>query len=140
MALRGGCMISVIYSATTGRIRSIIVPQTANEQIQPNLLPGEAVQQFDMSVAKQDLNALQVSLNAITGLTPSNDRFAIVDKNNNVIGAVIACPACGDAVPNCQLIPSATAAPGWILSAGSLTPPSITVSLDPTKILTGTLS
>ncbi len=134
-------MISVIYSQTTGRIRSVIVPQTANEQITPNLLPGEAVQQFDISIAKQDLNALQASLNAITGLTPTNDRFAIVDVLGNVVGATIACPACGDSVPGHQLIANPAASPGWKLVAGTLTPPLLSVSLDPPKvILTGVIS
>jgi hypothetical protein len=129
-------MIFVIYSATTGRIRSIIVPQ-GNEKISPNLLAGEAVQQFDMSVAKQDLNTLQASLNAITGLSPANDRFAIIDNNGNVTGAVIADPSCGDVVPACQLVASPNATIGWKFQAGVFIPPIIPISLDPPKVING---
>jgi hypothetical protein len=116
-------MISVVYSQATGRIRSIVVPSQANEQIVCNLLPGEALQQFDISFAKQDLNFLQNALNQITGLLPSGDRYVMVDGGGNVISACICCPACGDCdpknfdpkgtMPGCQMIQHDTASPGW---------------------------
>ena len=126
-------MISVVYSQTTGRIRSVVVPSQANEQIICNLLAGEALQQFNMSYAKQDLNALQATLNQITGLIPSKDRYVMVDANGNVLSACICDSACGDCDPKnydpqgkmvgCQMIQHDTASPGWTYSNGVFTTP-----------------
>jgi hypothetical protein len=107
---------AVIYSATTGRVRRIVLsdPSTSAQDLPPNLSrAGEAVLETDQP---GDLNAMQALVTAETGLTPIDDRYALFDKDGNVIGAVIACPGCGDKVEHTGAVSWAkhpTAGIGW---------------------------
>jgi hypothetical protein len=105
---------AVVYSKNTGRIRREIFPDSDYELDNIILFSGEDIFILDNS-EKAILDDLQVKINKKTGLTPLNDRYAIVDKKNNVVGAIIADPLCGDQIPNHRLVPHEKAGPGWKL-------------------------
>jgi len=103
---------AVIYSKATGRIRWEFHPDNDEQLNDVRLLEGEAVLILKNS-DKALLPNLQNKINKKTGKTPTDDRYAIVDKDNNVIGAIIADPSCGDEVKDCELIAHPTAGSGW---------------------------
>lgn len=117
-------MFGVIVSAATGRIRWHTDAGHPKAELQTSLVArkGETVLLLE-DAQYGDLAALQATVSALTGLMPANDRYAIVDATitdptvisatGNVIGAIIADPLCGDAVPNCQLIADPAAGLGW---------------------------
>ena len=82
----------IVYSKNTGRIRSIVVPENENEQHildLVNLNNGEALIKMKMEEFDYD-NILQDKLNKITGLKPKDDRFVILNNENEVEGVIIA--------------------------------------------------
>lgn len=119
-------MFGVVYSKTTGRIRSIIHPDSDSELNNIPVGIGEASIKLD-NANYLDLDTLQTFLSSITGITPSNDRYAVVDSQGVVIGAVIA-DITIDAVPGAQLIKHPSASTGWTWSADA----GFTAPLNPT--------
>lgn len=105
-------MFGVIYSKVTGRIRWWIKPDNDNVLDNIKLQDGEAFLKLDDSLYG-DVLKLQDIIFQQTGLSPSNDRYAIVDANGNVTGALIADPLCGDSIKDCQLIAHDKAGVGW---------------------------
>jgi hypothetical protein len=112
---------AVIYSINTGRIRWEFHPDYDEQLDDINLLDGEAVLILDNS-EKALLPDLQDKISKKIGKTPTDDRFVVVDKNNNVVSIVIADPNI-DSIPEHQLIPHATANLGWKLDKGTLKEP-----------------
>ena len=117
----------ITYSVATGRVRRVLDPQVNVPNViaflaQAKLSAGEAAMVYSKTGA-DDLNAWQAAANAHTGLTPSGDRYCIIDAGNNIVGVVIADPACGDGIPGCTLVAHAIAGPGagWTYSAGTFT-------------------
>lgn len=120
---------AIVYSVATGRVRRVIDPNA----IVPNVIAflaqakagaGEAVMVYNKQGSGADtLAAWQSAVTTLTGKTPANDRYCIIDANNNIIGSLIADPSCGDAVPNCTLVAHATADQTW-----TFTPPNIFVA------------
>lgn len=117
-------MFGVIVSAATGRIRWHTDAGHAKAELQPSLVAGKGETVLLLDDAQYgDLAALQATVSALTGLIPANDRYALVDATitdptvinttGNVIGAIVADPLCGDAVPHCQLIADPAAGLGW---------------------------
>lgn len=107
-------MFKIIYSKNTGRIRRHTgtgESELTLEQIKIN--DGEDYLILD---DKQygNLIELQEIVNGVTGLIPQDDRFAVVDKNGYVQGSVIADIACGDSIPDMELIKDNHAGAGWI--------------------------
>jgi hypothetical protein len=105
--------IALFYSATTGRLRSIVrdADKTFGEimAIHPGR-PGEDV----LEMPSDDLpfrTEAQAYISKEVGLVPSSDRYAVVNRDT-VVGVIIADPAI-DSVPGHQLIPSDTAGSGW---------------------------
>lgn len=108
-------MFAIIYSKNTGRIRWILKPKDNSENYlldKINLNNGEAVLILDDS-KYCILPDLQELLNQQTGLTQTDDRFAIVDKDGNVKGSIIADLACGDSISDCELLAHSGAEVGW---------------------------
>lgn len=113
--------IPVCYSLNTGRIRWWASPDNDNEISLYSAGKGEALLLIDRTAYSNDINVLQSLVSTITGVTPSNDTYAVVslaqidsDGNLSVVGSLIADPdGCGDAVTNCSLIPSNQAKWGW---------------------------
>lgn len=96
--------IALVYSTSTGRLRSWIVPDEDSELdgfVPAN--PGEASlvitrEQYD---AGSDLAGLQGLINTVTGKSPINeDRYADIDAGGNVVNVLHACPNCGDVPPS----------------------------------------
>lgn len=119
----------VVYSKTTGRVRSYVVPQFANESVTAQTGAGEAVLTFPMA-QYGNLPAIQKLVAIATGLTPSNDRYAIVNAQGMVVGAIYADPVgCGDSLAGNQkfagdsLVASQIAGPGWTFMLGMFMPP-----------------
>lgn len=113
----------VVYSKTTGRVRSFIVPQFSYETVSPTTGKGEGVLGFPMS-QYGNLSTLQTLVTKATGLTPANDQYAIVNNQGQVIGSIFADPqGCGDSIQGATLVASSVAGPGWTYSAGVFTPP-----------------
>ena len=95
------------YSQRTGRIRSIIIPDTDRELNAIILRQGEALLKLDPSSlpivdGRPDFRAVQLRLNAITGKAPAReDHYVVIDdRNGDVLGAIVADPDCGDSVPS----------------------------------------
>jgi hypothetical protein len=117
-------MFGVIYSKATGRIRSHTGTGHTSSEIDSILKvgTGEALFKFNDNQFG-DLPTLQSLLSQSTGLTPSNDRYAIVDTSiislsilnsvGNVVGSIIADPSCGDNIPGYELIAHSDATKGW---------------------------
>lgn len=112
-------MTHVLYSLATGRHRMIV----SGDPVPPKPRRGEGVREMPDDVYKAwaaEVKAggtrdfAQEWLNAQTGKVPTDDRYAIVDADGNVKGAVIACPDCGDAIPGCELVRHKEADAGWI--------------------------
>jgi len=117
---------AIVYSAATGRVRRVIDPNAAVPNVitflaQAKARPGEAVMAYTKQGGGADtLAAWQAAVTTLTGKTPTNDRYCVIDANNNIVGVVNADPLCGDAVPNCTLVAHATADQTW-----TFTPPNI---------------
>lgn len=106
---------AVIYSQTTGRVRSWHnfngKDETDDMLSSVCAAQGEAIALFPME-EYGDVFAIQALVNQITGLIPSNDRYAIIDPNQLdetgnpiVIGSVFADPdGCGDKIKDMKLI------------------------------------
>lgn len=107
---------AVIYSKATGRIRWQFHPDNDEQLNDIKLLDGEEVKFFNNS-EKCLLQDLQSKLNLKTKKVPTNDRYVIVDKDNNVIGAIIADPLCGDKIKDCELVAHKTATIGWKMNS-----------------------
>jgi hypothetical protein len=117
----------IIYSIATGRARRIVDPQINVPNViqflaQAALCAGEAAMIY-AKTGSDNVSAWQTAVNVKTSKTPSGDRYCIIDAGNNIIGVVVADPACGDSVPGCTLVAHATAGPsaGWTFSAGIFT-------------------
>ena len=67
-------------------------------------------------------------------LTPTQDRYCIIDAVGNIVGAVIADPSCGDSGEHFgagfQLIAHQSADERWTYANGVFTPPTYTVTKD----------
>jgi hypothetical protein len=117
----------IVYSAATGRVRRVLDPQKIVPNVvafltQANLRAGEAAMVYTKTGADH-VNAWQAAVTALTGKTPSGDRYCVIDAGNNIVGVVVADPACGDGFPNCTLAAHPAAAPGagWTYAAGVFT-------------------
>lgn len=119
---------AVRYSQTTGRVRSWINfngPSEGDSLLSTVVpAPGEAVATFPIS-QYGDLPTIQSLVNGITGMTPSGDRYAIIDPsqvdangNQLVVGALICDPdGCGDSIPEMDLVVHPDACVGWTYTA-----------------------
>jgi len=124
----------IVYSTLTGRIRRVLFPDSDSELTGLLLGTGESSINFPLSDLLP-LPDLQSFLSGQTGLTPTGDRYAIVNEsivapvpviNSNVVGAIIADPSgCGDSVSGYTLIAHSIAGPGWAWTAlgGFVAPP-----------------
>lgn len=117
----------IVYSVATGRVRRVVDPQAAVPNViqflaQAKLGPGEAAMVYTKT-GTDNVIAWQAAVNAKTGKTPTGDRYCVIDAGNNILGSLIADPACGDSVPGCTLAAHATAGPGagWTFAAGTFT-------------------
>lgn len=110
--------VAVIFSKSTGRIRSIFQPEKELELNRIKLIPGEDYLILYLDEATIDINVLQQKVSSLTGTIPKNDRYAIVDNNGNIVGSLIADPTCGDKILNCTLIQSDNADKGWSWTQG----------------------
>lgn len=117
----------ITYSVATGRVRRVLDPQAAVPNViqflaQAVLAAGEAAMVYTKTGAN-DLSAWQSAVNVRTGKTPSADRYCIIDAGSNIIGFLIADPACGDSIVGCTLAAHALACPGngWTFAAGVFT-------------------
>ena len=116
--------IAVVYSAATGRVRWIMVAPTDAELTKAKPGPGEA--RLLLPRETGDLHAVQAAVSDATGLAPTDDRFAIVDDQDKVVGVLHADPdGCGDRVPGLRLIPTAAAGIGWTHSVGQFIAPPV---------------
>lgn len=111
--------IGIAYSKTTGRVRWFVIPDNDKELDSLKAGEGEIILIVNRSV-DNSLPILQAQVTQSSGLTPSNDRYAIIDPNQTdaqgnqiVIGAVIADPSCGDKFPGKTFISHAQAGVGW---------------------------
>ena len=115
----------VVYSTNTGRIREVITASNPKDLSSVNLRKGEALLKLDNN-QYGDLPTLQSTVSLQTGLTPSNDRYAIVDPQGNVIGATIADPTIDPPPANDTLIQSDAAVPGWKYTNATFQAPTTT--------------
>jgi len=104
--------VGVVYSGTTWRIRSIIVPDDDTQLLGRSLGKGELMQNIALSTyLSVDLAGLQSLLNGLTGNSPVGDRYVSVDGSGNVVDIHIADPiGCGDASPHLGCILTAHSA------------------------------
>src|SRR6266436_1448057 len=98
----------IVYSVATGRVRRVIDPQAVTPNAiaylnQVAVTAGEARLLYAKQGGGADtLSAWQAAVNAHTGLNPDvsqADWHCVIDGANNVLGALLADPACGDASP-----------------------------------------
>jgi len=113
--------VGIVYSAATGRLRSIVMPDT-DAQLDTWLLhAGEAM--LILSDAQfaplSDVATVQAYITTQTGLTPSGDRAVTVDADGFVKRVDIVDEAAGDtAFPGTSLIHHHRAVPGWVVFGG----------------------
>jgi len=117
---------AVVYSATTGRIRSVVIGST-QDLSSVKVGKGEAKIILDNGLYG-DLPTLQSTVSLQTGLTPSNDRYAIVDPQGNVIGATIADPTIDPPPANDTFVQSDVAGPGWKYTNATFQAPTTTAT------------
>ena len=112
---------AIIYSAATGRVRRIIVPSGNVPTHSGELVVTVTDAQYQAFAGN---NQIQAFVNTLTGKSPSGDRYVSVDANNNVLGAFIADPLCGDVAPQvgATFTAHATANSGDLLWGGTLLP------------------
>lgn len=104
---------AIIYSKKTGRIRRFSTVTDGIPEISP-VKDGENMLVFEED-KYGDLYTLQNLINTVTGLTPTDDRYAIIDNKGDVQGSILADPeGCGDSVPDMVLVKHANADKGWI--------------------------
>lgn len=108
----------IVYSTTTGRIRSIIPPAPTQDLDNIKVGEGEEMLRLDDTSYVEDLDQLQDIVSQQIGLVPTNDRYAVVDDTGQVVGIIIADPSAGDYLPGFSLIPSKTAQVGWSWQSG----------------------
>jgi len=107
-------MSLVIYSERTGRLRRYITDQILTDvQLLEKFpaLPGESHEFFDELPG--DISDLQDALNLITGKTPADDRYVLVNPAGGVTGAILADPDAGDSVDGLTLVEHTDADVGW---------------------------
>lgn len=124
--IRAGDVL-IVYSQATGRIRRWGVSNTDDELKSLPLASGEAVLQVAKDTVKsgtRDAEALQAFVTAASGKTPVSDRYVVV-SGSTVLTAILADPACGDQIPDCELIQHDTADARWTFDpqTRTLTPP-----------------
>ena len=104
----------IVYSKNTGRIRSIVIPEENEQHILDlvNLNNGEAFIRFDMEDFDNE-EVLQEKLNKITGITPKDDRYVVVDNDGKIESIIIADEKCGDKIKGKQMIKHAEATMNW---------------------------
>jgi hypothetical protein len=124
-AKAGDCI--VVYSIATGRVRRIYISNRDDEIKRDDSRTGEAFLHVDSADAKvaRGLDGLQGLVNAVTGKVPASDRYVVV-QDGNIVGAIIADPACGDALPRSLLIQHDTADDTWMFDGEKLVPPELT--------------
>ena len=113
--------VIVVYSLATGRIRRIVGSDIDDEVKSAGIGTGEGF----LHVSKKDAgdqDKLQAMITALAGKTPTSDRYVIV-QGSAVLGAILADPACNDAMPGCQLIQHDLADPRWTYNGSSFVPP-----------------
>lgn len=113
----------IIYSKATGRVRRVIVenPPPIDPVAYANklkLTSGEALITYGLKDEEKQLKDTAIDWQAIvsaeTGSIPTNDRYAIVNQDGEVVGSLHADLACGDAVNDCALVPHDKADDKWI--------------------------
>jgi hypothetical protein len=119
----------IVYSVATGRVRRVIDPQGALEDVallvkHANVGPGEAGLVYIKQGAGLDQRqSWQAAVTAHTGLTPADDRYCLIDASNRIVSVTLGDPACGDGYAGCTLVAHSAADPGWTYSEGVFTPP-----------------
>jgi len=113
--------VGIVYSAATGRLRSIVMPDTDAQLDTWQMHPGEAM--LILSDAQfaplSDIPAVQTYITTQTGLTPSDDRAVTVDADGFVKRVDIVDEAAGDvAFQGTSLIHHHRAGPGWVVFDG----------------------
>jgi hypothetical protein len=132
---------ALFYSATTGRLRRVIVPDDDSQLA--NHLPGQGEASTTVPIsALGGAVAEQAAVTKACGIVPANDRYAVCDPtqpdgNGNlpVVGAYVLDPlGCGDVILSpsdgatpCYLVPDAKASPGWVLPAAAVPAQAIAV-------------
>lgn len=97
----------IIYSARTGRLRRTITDGVRSDDVLLALFPAGPGE-----VARLGPPVTQQQLNALTGLVPRDDRYAIVNSAGDVTGAILADHVI-DGLPGLALVAHATARVGW---------------------------
>lgn len=110
-------MSLVIYSARTGRIRRIILDENLTDAQLEIKFPAETGEAAELGMPDilENLEAWQAEITSRTGLIPINDRYVVVDPNNDyqVESYYILDPDCGDSIENRLLVANANAEIGY---------------------------
>lgn len=106
----------LIYSVSTGRRRAVIVGSPTNPVLTDGLGVLKVSDEHYQELGKKFTGTndpLQDYITQQTGLVPVDDRYAVVDGNGKIVGALIADPLCGDCIPGHTLIRHDKADPSW---------------------------
>lgn len=92
--------VGLVYSAATGRLRSIVIPDNDFELTGRQIHSGEAmviITKTQFLAAGNGTAGLQSLVNAVTGLSPdTSDRAVMLDSLGFVRWVGFICTACGD--------------------------------------------
>lgn len=104
--------IPVFYSLKTGRLLQWTIPANDKEEALINYTPGpgRGVIVVD-ETQERTYDALQARITFETGLRPEFKRFAIIDADGNVKGAIV--ETIDKVIPGCRLVEHPDAAEGW---------------------------
>lgn len=109
-------MAIIIYSATTGRIRRVIKNSNNENQSNSELLLVHPALTGELHINAADelsIEDYQNEVIVISGITPANDRHAVINSNGDVTGIILACLACNDSIENHTLVAHQKAQINW---------------------------
>jgi hypothetical protein len=105
-------MAMIIYSSLSGRIRRIINDPTSSPQDMEAMHPRRT-NEVSAHLPMGAVDTLQGQINAITGKTPIDSRYAVINADGDVTNVISCEPELGDSVEGHTLVESPVARIGW---------------------------
>ena len=109
-------MALAFYSTATGRLRRA-TRNSSGESFSNKHLENNNLAAFGETRIRirdnLDISGIETEVLKRSGITPANDRYAVVNSNGDVVNIIIADPLCNDSVENHILVENPDARIGW---------------------------
>ena len=109
-------MALAFYSTATGRLRRIVNNSAGENQSNRALENTHPAFTGETRIRVRDnlgLDGVVAAVLTDSGITPANDRYAVIDSSGAVVNTLLADPLAGDSIPEHTLVASDTARIGW---------------------------